>query len=244
MDSAGKPRSPQVVVVVGPPGAGKGTQCSRAAGAGVVHLSTGDAFRRAIRQAGPLGTRVGDALVSGGLVADDVVLEVVGDAMTDLGPGTVVLLDGFPRTVAQAETLVHRLGGPPALVLELAVSMPVLRARLARRLVCSHCGRSGTSTHAHAPLRPVCECGGTMEPRADDLPEQLERRLRIYEEEQPPVVERLRSLGTPHRVVDGNHAADAVAIAFADALADHTAASRVERDATAAWRVAGPAAPG
>ena len=218
----GRSIPPQVVVVIGPPGAGKGTQCRRGAGPGVVHLSTGEALRAAVRAGTPIGRRVEVDLARGALVDDDIVLAVVAEAVERLGPGDVILLDGFPRTVRQTDALVDRLESPPALALEITVPVGTLRARVASRVVCSRCGQTGNAGATRGALHVVCSCGGLMEHRRDDGDDELAARLELYQREHRQIVARLRAAGTPHRVLDGSRPPDDVATAFAEALAVHT----------------------
>ena len=139
------------MVLIGPPGSGKGTQAVRLAGRyGVPHISTGDILRAAVRAATPLGQQVSATLASGGLVGDDLITDLVRDK--DTGRGFV--LDGFPRTVAQAHALDELFAPPdrapedplphaPLIVVLVAVSDQAIIGRLSRRRLCASCARSG-----------------------------------------------------------------------------------------------------
>lgn len=182
------------VILMGPPGAGKGTQAKRlAARAGAVHLSTGDLLRAQVRAGTPLGREAQSYLDQGQLVPDRVVLgmverELEGDAGTK---GFV--LDGFPRTSVQAEgldELLDRVGQPLDAVLVLEVPADEIVSRLGGRRTCVACG--AVYQAAGRPERVEddrCDaCGGVLTVRPDDRPEVVRERLRVYQEQTAPVV--------------------------------------------------------
>ncbi|MEI8093238.1 MAG: adenylate kinase [Spirochaetales bacterium] len=188
------------LVFLGPPGAGKGTLASLAkATFGVVHVSTGDIFRANIRNQTPLGVRVKAILDSGALVPDDVTIEIVKDRLEqpDVRPG--YLLDGFPRTIAQAEALaqVESLNAVVNFVLE---DEEIVR-RLSGRRVCKSCG-AGFHTESRKPEKEgICDsCGGSLIQRADDEPAAIEERLRVYKSQTAPLIEWYRQRGLLHDI--------------------------------------------
>ncbi len=203
------------VVFLGPPGAGKGTQARLLAeGEGVPHVATGDLFRAAVASGTELGRRVAGFLQAGRLVPDEVTVAVVAErlARDDCKAGFV--LDGFPRTVAQAEALEEVLrerGWLLDAVLALEVSAAEVVRRLAGRRVCSVCG-----ANYHVEFRPparagVCDaCGGALVQRPDDREETIRVRLSVYRQEAEPVVDHYRQQGLL-RVVDGDRPAAEVA---------------------------------
>jgi adenylate kinase len=181
------------LVLLGPPGAGKGTQATRMAKRfAIPHLSTGDMLREAAASGSALGAGVKDIMERGDLVPDDVVIAVVADRMDHSEAAGGFILDGFPRTVAQAEALDRELAargiGLDA-VLELEVDEGVLLVRIRGRA--EEAGNKG---------QPV---------RRDDNPEVFKTRLKAYRAQTAPVTEYYRSQGLLH-VVDGLHPIDAV----------------------------------
>lgn len=204
------PRGPRVLVL-GRPGSGKGTQCRRlAARLGVDHIATGDLFRATVAADTPLGRVVRGYIDAGELVPDDLVTDVVDDRLGADGAARGFVLDGFPRTVPQAEQL-EELLAPHAvdLAIDLVVPAAVARTRLTQRLVCADCGRS--SPPLPTGERVECaECDGELAVRVDDADATVERRLAVYEELTAPLVEWLerRDLLT---AVDGLGAPDEVA---------------------------------
>jgi adenylate kinase len=175
------------LVVFGRPGAGKGTQGIRlAAHFGVVHLSTGDVLRRAVRERTVLGRQVGALMEQGELVPDELMVGVVDAA---LGTPEVqrrgFLLDGFPRTVAQAE---HFLAGGESVdaALELHVTRAVALARLARRRVCPTCGTSAIAGEGQHQVR-CTGCGAEAVVRADDDVASVAHRLDVYDAQTGPL---------------------------------------------------------
>ncbi len=181
------------LVLLGPPGSGKGTQAELLAGElGFVHYSTGEVFRVEIGKGTPLGKKVEGYVVSGGLVPDDVVLEVV-EGFLRANADRSIVFDGFPRTVPQAEgldRLLHRLGLDLNLVVLVDLSDEEVVKRLSSRRQCKNCGKIYNLTFS-PPKRPgVCdECGGELYQRKDDQEETIRSRLKVYKEQTSPLID-------------------------------------------------------
>ena len=186
------------VIIVGPQGAGKGTQAAVVAPRlGLVHLSTGDLFREVMALDTDLGHEVRGYYDRGALVPDDLTIRMLTQHL-DLIEATRpelrgVLLDGFPRNQAQAEALDRALaerGDVLAAVLEIAVPRPALMDRLTGRLICRVCGATYHRLF-NPPKQPgVCDvCGGELYQRSDDTPEAVERRLNIYYDQTEPILQ-------------------------------------------------------
>ncbi len=181
------------LVLLGPPGSGKGTQAELLAGElGFVHYSTGEVFRAEIGKGTPLGKKVEGYVVSGGLVPDDVVLEVV-EGFLRANADRSIVFDGFPRTVPQAEgldRLLNRLGLDLNLVVLVDLSDEEVVKRLSSRRQCKNCGKIYNLTFS-PPKRPgVCdECGGELYQRKDDQEETIRSRLKVYKEQTSPLID-------------------------------------------------------
>ena len=176
--------------IMGPPGAGKGTQaCRLAAARGIPHISTGDMFRENIRQATDLGRKANEYLQNGGLVPDDLVTEMVRERLARSDCRDGYLLDGYPRTPAQVQDLDGILashGWQRTAVLLLDVREEDVIRRLAGRRVCNGCGhvaRLETLSGGSGCSR----CGGEMRQRSDDREDVVRERLQIYRRETKPV---------------------------------------------------------
>jgi len=209
------------LVMLGPPGAGKGTQAKRLAEArGIPHISTGDMLRAAVAQGTELGRRAQAVMASGALVGDDIIIGLVRERLAKPDAAAGFVLDGFPRTVPQAEALDAVLAGKdPLVVVEVAAEDEELVRRLTSRRVCSACG---ANADVPAPGEPVPErcarCGGTLTQRADDREEVIRERLRVYARDTKPLVEYYGGRPTFRRV-NGAQAPDAVAREIEAALA-------------------------
>jgi adenylate kinase len=183
-----------VILLFGPPGCGKGTQASHIVGfLGITAISTGEMFR-AERQAGtPLGKRVSEILASGGLVGDDIVNDVVASRLSKPDCREGFLLDGYPRTVSQAEYLDNLLkanGHAEPVILYLDVPDSVLMKRLTARRQCPACNRIYNLLHQPPAREGVCDVdGAALICREDDREEVIRERLKAYHTVTDPVHE-------------------------------------------------------
>ena len=203
------------VIMLGPPGAGKGTQAERLARTRLVpKISTGDI----LREAGQAGTELGRAanvtMSAGNLVGDDIMIGIVQERLdrTDARHGFV--LDGFPRTVVQASALDRMIEGRgPLVVLDMVVPEEELVRRLAIRRICSKCG-----ANAAPEWTTACgKCGASLVTRVDDGIDIVRERLKVYLRQTKPLVD-YYSARPSFRAIDGNQAPDIVTAAVDDAL--------------------------
>jgi adenylate kinase len=183
------------IVLLGPPGAGKGTQAKEFAKIlGVPHLSTGDLLRDAVRAKTPLGEEADVYMRAGRLVPDDLVLRILKERLGRADAKTGFLLDGYPRNVAQATEL-DRIT-PVDRVIAFEIPENVLVERLTQRWNCPKCGtvyNVATRPPKHAG---VCDLDGTpLQQRTDDTPEAVRTRLAVYSEKTAPLLEHYRQLG-------------------------------------------------
>ncbi len=181
------------VVLVGAPGAGKGTQAKYIASHyEIPPISTGDIFRANVAEKSDLGKTAKHFMDAGDLVPDEVTIGIVRDRLAQDDTASGFLLDGFPRTVAQAEALggiVADLGTPLDVVLELQVEDDEVVRRLSGRRTCRSCGHVWHVEFDPPHVDGVCdECGGALFQRDDDLPETIRRRLEVYSEQTEPLI--------------------------------------------------------
>lgn len=181
------------IILMGPPGAGKGTQATRIVDAfHIPHISTGDIFRENISKGTELGKKAKAIIESGGLVPDDITIGLVKDRLSQDDCKEGYLLDGFPRTIAQAEALKAmgpEIGRPVTLVVDITVPDEVLKERIGGRRVCPKCGAS-YNIHSMKPAKEgICDrCGAELIQRKDDNPESFMVRLQNYYEQTAPLV--------------------------------------------------------
>jgi adenylate kinase len=206
---------------MGPPGAGKGTQGALLARRhGIPRYATGDILREARRENTELGREAQRYMDAGELVPDDVILGMMREKLSSDEAADGFLLDGFPRTVAQAEgldALLEDLGQELDAVLSLEVADEEIVRRLSSRRVCAECGRvapAGAESHESCP-----ECGGALKRRADDEPQTVRRRLEVYREETAPVLEWYERSDTPVRTVRGGGSVEEVQARIIEAIA-------------------------
>jgi adenylate kinase len=215
------------VIFLGAPGAGKGTQARRlAAGSGVPQVATGDMLREAVAEGTPLGREAKRYMDQGALVPDEVVIGLVDERLARPDAGRGYVLDGFPRTVTQAEALdalLRRRGQALDRVVFFDVSREELLRRLTGRRVCRQCG---TAFHlASAPPRTEgrCDqCGGEVYQRVDDAESTVARRLDVYQAQTAPLLDYYRQRNLLVRVA-GEGPVDRVAAAIQKAVEEPVA---------------------
>jgi len=181
------------LVLVGPPGAGKGTQAQfLAAHYAIPHIATGDIFRSNLKAGTPLGLQAQGFMDSGELVPDSVTNAMVKERLLQADATDGFLLDGFPRNIAQAEVLRANLaekGTPLVAVLELSIDDAEIISRLTSRRTCRECGLPTTDT------QKCPTCGGEVYQREDDKEEVISHRLKVYAEQTSPIISFYRSEG-------------------------------------------------
>ncbi|MHA2858001.1 adenylate kinase [Paenibacillus lautus] len=210
------------ILFMGPPGAGKGTQAENIVNEfGIPHISTGDAFRLAIKQGTPIGIKAKEFMDQGLLVPDDVTIGIVEERLQQSDCEKGFLLDGFPRTLSQAEALddiLARLNTGLDHVINLKVDREKLLARLTGRRICKNCG----STY-HVIFNPprqegICDkCGGELYQRSDDNEESVGIRLDEYINKTAPLLTFYENKGLL-RQIDGDQEIDAVSSQIASIL--------------------------
>jgi adenylate kinase len=188
------------IVFLGPPGAGKGTQAHELARTlGVPHLSTGDLLRSAVAANSPVGRRAEGFMRAGQLVPDDVVLEILREELAKPSARPGYLLDGFPRTRAQAEAL--ETVAPVDRVVYFEIPEPLLVERLTQRRTCPSCGRSYNLSSHRPSVEGRCDVDGTsLVQRPDDTPEAVRTRLEVYRAQTAPLLQYFAERGRLRRI--------------------------------------------
>jgi adenylate kinase len=210
---------PLNVVMIGPPGAGKGTQSERLCQAyGIPKISTGDMLREAVHRKTELGLLVHDIIAVGGLISDDLAIGMVRERLRAPDARRGFILDGFPRTIPQAEALDDMPHQGEIIPVVFVVPEPELVRRLALRRVCDECGAtfapSGSGLGLNDPAEDVCtRCGGRLVHREDDGAAVIRDRLQIYARSTRPLVEYYKDRAT-FASIDGLQAPDTVTAAL------------------------------
>lgn len=194
------------IILLGPPGAGKGTQASRLeAERGMIQLSTGDMLRAAVKAGTPIGLKAKAVMDAGELVSDEIVSGIIGDRLDELGSETGVIFDGYPRTAAQAESLDQILaerGRSLHHVIELAVDEDALVERITGRFTCASCGEGYHDSFKQPAKAGVCDkCGSTeFKRRPDDNEETVRTRMAEYRAKTAPILPIYEARGIVSRV--------------------------------------------
>ena len=205
------------IVMLGAPGAGKGTQAKKIADAyGIPHISTGDIFRANIKAGTPLGKKAKEYMDKGGLVPDEVTIGMLLDRIHEADCEKGYVLDGFPRTIPQAERLTKALAAEGSKI-DAAVDIEVpdenIVSRMGGRRACLSCGSTYHIVYAAPKQEGICDrCGSPLVLRDDDKPETVLKRLAVYHEQTQPLIDYYGSAGVL-KEVDGTQAMEKV---FAD----------------------------
>lgn len=209
------------IVLLGPPGAGKGTQAQRIADATkLLHISTGDMFRENVKSGTELGKLANEYMAKGELVPDEVTIRMLLERISRPDAAEGAMFDGFPRNVAQATALDEALAGKGAKIdhaLLISVADEELVARLGGRWICRNCGRLYHERNDPPKKTGVCDnCGGELYQREDDRPEVVSARL---EKQKPPaaLIQHYRDAGVL-KEIDGQQPLDAVTTALLEAI--------------------------
>lgn len=191
------------LILLGAPGAGKGTQaeviCDHLS---IPAISTGNIIRAALKAQTEMGLKAKDYIEKGLLVPDDVVIGIIQDRLREDDCKNGFILDGFPRTVPQAEAL-DRMGVKIDLVIDIEVPDEKIATRMAGRRVCANCGASYHTLYKQPKTEGVCDsCGGALTQRKDDEAQTVLERLRVYHEQTEPLIAYYKAKGNL-RVVEG-----------------------------------------
>jgi adenylate kinase len=210
------------ILLMGPPGAGKGTQAEMITGyCKISHIATGDIFREAIRAGAELGRQAKSYLDAGELVPDAVTVGIVRERLQAADCKSGFLLDGFPRTIPQAEALerlLDELSMKLDLVLNIKIAPAILVERLTGRRICRQCGTSYHLVFNPPKQEGICDrCGGELYQRSDDTLETVGDRMRVYANKTAPLLEFYRQRGLL-RDVDGEAGINAVRDAILEVL--------------------------
>jgi adenylate kinase len=202
------------LILMGLPGAGKGTQAEAITEQyGIPHISTGDMFRAAIKEGTTLGVKAKSYMDAGDLVPDEVTIGIVRERLGKDDCQNGFLLDGFPRTVAQAEALENLLtdaGRKLDCVLHIDVENDKLLERLSGRRICRKCGATYHDSYNPPETKNVCDkCGGELYQREDDQEETVKNRLDVNTKQLQPLLDFYQKRGTLHKI-DGNQEIDEV----------------------------------
>jgi adenylate kinase len=187
-------------IIFGAPGSGKGTYASRLqAKLNVEVIAMGDIFREIIKTEAPLSKQVKSYVENGLLVPDEIVIEVLRQRLKQLPHGKGFILDGYPRTIAQAEALEQL--AKIDVIIQLNVPEWVIIERLSARRICSRCGAVYNLRFLKPKTDMICDkCGGQLYQRSDDMPEVIKKRIEVYEQQTKPLLQFYREKHVPFAV--------------------------------------------
>ena len=210
------------IVLLGPPGAGKGTQAAKLVDKyNIPHISTGDIFRKNLKEKTDLGLKAKEYMDKGLLVPDDLVVDIVKDRLVEKDCDEGFLLDGFPRTVEQAKALkkeLEKLNINLDGVINIEVQDRTLIERLTQRLVCRSCGATYNAKFNKPKKDNVCDiCQGELYTRDDDKEETVKNRLEVYKKQTQPLIDYYDKKGIL-TTIDGEIGSEAVFVMICEAL--------------------------
>lgn len=207
----------KVIILLGPPGAGKGTQAKKLSREfDLIHISTGDILRKEVREGTELGGKVREIMNAGELVPDELVGQIVRSCIEKHPTASGFILDGYPRNVNQAEFLMYIADGWPVYAVCIQVEEEILVKRLTGRRYCPGCGKIYNVYFSPPSTEGICDvCGSKLVQRRDDREEVISERLRVYHEQTRPVIEFFSSLGR-YFEIDGSKSVPQVAQALSE----------------------------
>ena len=184
-------------IIFGAPGAGKGTYSSRLkAKLGVEVIAMGDIFRENLKADTPLGKKVKSYVEKGLLVPDDIVIDVLKKRLSEVPKGKGFILDGYPRTIEQAETL-EGIAKIDVILLQMVPDWIIIE-RLSSRRICNNCGAVYNIRFLKPKVEGICDkCGGPLYQRSDDRPEVIKQRLQVYQEQTSPLLRYYKEKNVP-----------------------------------------------
>jgi adenylate kinase len=184
-------------IIFGPPGSGKGTYASRLQSRlGVAVIAMGDIFREMLKEDTPLGRKVKGYVEKGMLVADDIVIDVLKQRLAEVQKNNGFILDGYPRTIGQAEVL-EGIAKIDVILLQMVPDWIIIE-RLSSRRICRICGAVYNTRFLKPKVEGVCDkCGGPLYQRSDDKPEVIKRRIQVYQEQTSPIVQHYKEKNVP-----------------------------------------------
>jgi adenylate kinase len=184
-------------IIFGPPGSGKGTYASRLQSKlGVAVIAMGDIFREIMKEDMPLGKKVKGYVEKGTLVPDDIVIDVLKQRLAKVPADKGFILDGYPRTIEQAEVL-GEIAKIDVILLQMVPDWIIIE-RLSSRRICRNCGAVYNIRFLKPKVDGVCDkCGGPLYQRSDDNPEVIKRRIKVYQEQTSPIVQFYKEKNVP-----------------------------------------------
>ncbi len=193
------------IILLGEPGAGKGTYSTELVKKyGIPQISTGDMLRASVKAGTPLGRQAQEFMKKGELVPDTVVIELIRERIKEADASKGFILDGFPRTLPQAQSLdkmLQSMNISLSAILKIEVSKPILLKRLTGRRVCKGCGATYNIDTMRPQKEGICDkCGKELVQRPDDMPETIENRLTVYQKDTAPLIEFYEKKGLLKRV--------------------------------------------
>lgn len=202
------------ILMMGAPGAGKGTQAAKVVKEyGIPQISTGDMFRAAVKEGTQLGKKAKECMDAGKLVPDEVTIGIVRERLSKADCAKGFILDGFPRTVSQADALgkiLSDLGKKLSCVINIDVPSEYLIERAVGRRICKKCGATYHVKYNAPKAEGICDdCGGELYQRGDDTAETMQKRLSVYEASTRPLIEYYKAAGV-YAEVDGRQPIDKV----------------------------------
>ena len=211
-----------IAIFLGPPGAGKGTQCKMIMDRyGLLHMSSGDILRRHRKEGTELGKEAQSYMDQGALVPDDLIVAMMVKEMADVAENDGFILDGFPRTIGQAEELdvaLVRTDRKVDLVLNLEVDDSKLEQRITGRRSCPKCGGAYHTVFNPPKVENACDTGcGELVQRPDDTPEVVSNRIKTYHEQTAPLVAFYKDKGNIHNI-DGNVSIEQVCLSLKEVI--------------------------